>query len=186
MFLNLFLYLHETSFSNLQPAALHRCFIVCRNRIISCSLSCVWSKKSCLWGRLHRVVIFCWRSFYTVWFVETFGFLFSRVVWPIFYMALWFPIYLEYLLICKLFVVSRTAGLPQYGQLGHGTDSEVCYYVSLFIFKGKLHFSTLNFHPIHNVSPCSQFVRLLLQFERIVSMCSLSSKLGVKWDGNSV
>ena len=51
-----------------------------------------------------------------------------------FFMPLWFPIYSDQLLICKVFVVSRTAGLPQYGQLGHGTDNEVCYYVFLFTF----------------------------------------------------
>lgn len=46
--------------------------IFCRNWAISCSLSCVWSHCYCLWGWLHSLVIFCWRSIYIVWFVDFF------------------------------------------------------------------------------------------------------------------
>lgn len=77
MFLICFYVSMKTFYSNWLPAALYFCFVVCRNRVISCPLSCVWSKKYCLWGWIHCVVIFCWRSYYTVWFVDTFGFLFS-------------------------------------------------------------------------------------------------------------
>lgn len=37
-------------------------------------------------------------------------------------------------LICKHLVFCRNAGLPQYGQLGHGTDNEVSLYKFYFYF----------------------------------------------------
>lgn len=46
------------------------CFVLGRSWDISCSLSCVWSNVYYLWGWLHSVVIFRWRSFYIVWFLE--------------------------------------------------------------------------------------------------------------------
>lgn len=44
-------------------------FLLFRSRVFSCTLPCIWSQGSCLWWGIHCMVIFCWRSFYIVWFV---------------------------------------------------------------------------------------------------------------------
>jgi len=51
--------------------------LICRNWVISCSLSRFWCQNYCLWRWLHGVVILCWRSFYIVWFVDMFELCFS-------------------------------------------------------------------------------------------------------------
>ena len=44
------------------------------------------------------------------------------------------------------------------------------------------HLKLLRFYPIYNVLPNYQFSWLTTQFERIVSICSLHSKLVFKWN----
>ena len=100
--------------------------LLCRNWVVSCSLSCVWCQNYCLWRWLHSVAILCWRSFYIVWFVDVFEFCFS---WLYSWTTSWLIVIILLRLLTDLhnvLLVSRSAGLPQYGQLGHGTDKEVC------------------------------------------------------------
>lgn len=114
------------------------CCNFCRNRAISCSLSGFSSHKCCLWGWLYCVAIFSWRIFYIVrlpisqtcvflsWFEILkiqeslqFGFCPPGDVdetLQVYSVRFWFAIFL---------MIYRTAGHPQYGQLGHGTNNEV-------------------------------------------------------------
>lgn len=77
-------------------------YVFCRMGDISRSLSCVWSKKYCLWGWLHCLVIFNRRSINTVWFVDLHCFCFMETIAD-YLNVLLIPIYLGFLLICKMF-----------------------------------------------------------------------------------